>query len=142
MKKIKSNSGFTLIEIVLVVIIIGMLAALIGPKIFKTAEKSKHGIARTQISLLENAVKMFKFDTGRYPTQREGFKALINEVPGLTKWDGPYLSKGIPDDPWGRAYIYIYPAKKPHDFEIWSYGADGSLGGEKENEDISNWKIK
>jgi len=137
MKK-RNRRGFTLIEIIIVVIIMSLIATLIVPRLFKKVESSKQRIAKTQIILIENAVKMFKLDTGRYPSTAEGLKALMDKPAGINQWDGPYLEKGIPKDPWGRDYLYVYPGKN-YVFEITSLGADGQEGGEDENKDIFNW---
>jgi general secretion pathway protein G len=134
----RNNGGFTLIEIIIVVIIMSLIATLIVPRLFKKVESSKQRIAKTQIVLIENAIKMFKLDTGRYPATEEGLKALMEKPAGTTNWDGPYLEKGIPKDPWSRDYLYVYPGKK-YIFEITSLGADGKEGGEGENRDIVNW---
>ena len=129
--KIENNKrGFTLIEIIIVVIILSMIAALVGPRLFKKVEKSKQQIAKTQIVMLENSVKMFKLDTGRYPTTEEGFKVLVENATGISNWDGPYLEKGIPKDPWSKDYIYTYPGKH-YMFDIVSLGADGQPGRDR-----------
>jgi general secretion pathway protein G len=133
------HRGFTLIEIIIVVIIMSLIAALVVPRLFKKVEKSKQQITKTQIVLLENSIKMFKLDTGRYPTSKEGLKALLEAPQGVTNWDGPYLEKGLPKDPWGRDYTYVYPGKN-YTYEITSLGADGKEGGEGEDKDINNWE--
>ncbi|MCU0287223.1 MAG: type II secretion system major pseudopilin GspG, partial [Acidobacteria bacterium] len=102
-------------------------------------EKSKQQITKTQIVMIENSIKMFKLDTGRYPTTEEGLKALLANPGSIANWDGPYLEKGIPKDPWGKDYLYVYPGKN-YTFEIVSLGADGQPGGEGENKDITNWE--
>lgn len=135
----KKEKGFTLIEIIIVVIILSLIAALVVPRMFKKVEKSKQKIAKTQIIMIENAVKMFKLDTGRYPDTKEGLQVLL-EGPGINNWDGPYLEKGLPKDPWGRMYIYTYPGKN-YTFEIVSLGADGKEGGEGEDKDVNNWNV-
>jgi len=130
--------GFTLIEIIIVVIIMSLIAALVVPRFFKKVERSKQQITKTQIIMLENAVKMFKMDTGRYPTSEEGLKSLLEKPADVNNWDGPYLEKGLPKDPWGNTYIYTYPGKN-YVFEIVSFGADAKEGGEEENKDTNNW---
>lgn len=136
----KKNNGFTLIEIIIVVIIMSLIATLIVPKLFKKVEGSKRKITKTQIILIENAIKMFKLDTGRYPTTEESLKSLIEKPEDISNWDGPYLEKGIPKDPWGREYHYVCPGKN-YIFEIFSFGVDGKEGGEGENKDIFNWTV-
>jgi general secretion pathway protein G len=136
----KKDKGFTLIEIIIVVIIMSLIATLIVPRLFKKVEKSKKQITKTQIVMVENAVKMFKLDTGRYPTSAEGLEALMKKPGNINNWDGPYLEKGLPKDPWGREYLYTYPGKN-YLFEITSLGADGQPGGEGENADIFNYTV-
>jgi general secretion pathway protein G len=133
--------GFTLIEILIVVIIISLLASLVGPKLFKKVGASRQKTAMAQITLIETAFKIFRLDVGRYPTTEEGLKALIASPEGLRMWDGPYLEKDIPLDPWGNPYVYKSPGEKS-EYEIISFGADGKAGGEGENSDISSWQIK
>lgn len=132
------KDGFTLVEIIIVVIIMSLIAALIVPRLFKKVESSKQRIAKTQIILIENAIKMFKLDTGIYPTTEQGLRALMKKPSGVPNWDGPYLEKGIPKDPWGRDYHYKYPGEK-YIYEIKSLGADGKPAGKDENKDIFNW---
>ncbi len=135
----KAKSGFTLIEIIIVVIIMSLIATLVVPRLFKKVEKSKQQIAKIQIALLEDAIKSFKIDTGRYPTDKEGLNALLQAPADVTNWDGPYLEKSLPKDPWGRDYLYTYPGKN-YTYEIVSLGADGKQGGENEDKDINNWE--
>ena len=134
----QKQRGFTLIEIIIVVIIMSLLAALIVPRLFKKVEKSKLQIAKTQILYLENAIKMFKLDTGRYPSTEEGLGVLLENTGSIHNWDGPYLEKGLPKDPWGRDYLYTCPGQN-YVFDITSLGADGKEGGEGENKDVNNW---
>ena len=142
MRKSKQSGGFTLIEILIVVVIIGLLASLVGPQLFKKVGSSRQKTARAQISLLETALKMFRLDVGRYPTTEEGLRALVLRPEGLgSSWDGPYLEKDVPLDPWGNPYIYKCPAERA-EYEIISYGADSKAGGEGENADIFSWDIK
>ena len=142
-KRIEHNrnreKGFSLIELLIVMVIIGMLAGLVGPKMFGKVDTSKQKAAKAQISLFETALDMYRLDMGNYPTTDMGVKALrIN--PGVgDKWDGPYLPKEIPPDPWGNPYHYSSPSAHG-DYEILSYGADGVEGGEGINGDITSWK--
>jgi len=138
-KKVKNGSGFTLIELMIVMVIIGLLAALVAPRMLNKVGKSKIKAAKAQIEMFSTALDSFKLDTGRYPTTEEGLKALV-ENPGINGWDGPYLKKKvIPKDPWGHDYIYKSPGD--HDvYDIISYGADGQPGGTGENADIGSWE--
>jgi len=137
MKKMR-NRGFTLIEIILVVVIMSLIAAIVVPRFFGKVERSKSRIAKTQIIMLENAVKLFKLDTGRFPSTAEGLQALMTNPGDTPRWDGPYLEKGLPRDPWGRLFLYRHPGEH-YVFEIFSLGADGEPGGEGENRDILNY---
>jgi general secretion pathway protein G len=141
------NRGFTLIELMVVVIILGILALYIGPKIMGEPEKAKRVKAKLDISTLETALKMYKLDNGIYPTTEQGLVALVEQpetgaVP--KKWrQGGYLEKSkVPKDPWGNEYIYLSPGVHG-DFDIISYGLDGVPGGEgEENQDVNNWEIE
>lgn len=139
-KKNKQKAhGFTLIELLIVMVILGLLAALVGPKMFGKVGKSKQKVAKAQISLLETALDTYRLDTGKYPTTEQSLDALRTEPDDMEKWDGPYLPKAVPLDPWGHEYGYICPGEQG-DFDIISYGADGNEGGENEDKDIVNWK--
>jgi len=135
--------GFTLLELLVVLVILGLLAALIGPRVVGRLGKAKTEIARSQISLLESALDQFRLDVGRYPTTEEGLRALIEppqDEEVRSRWQGPYLKKKkIPLDPWGRPYQYRSPGEHG-DYDLWSYGADGKPGGSGENADITSWE--
>lgn len=133
-----NEKGFTLVELIVVVIIIGLLAALVAPKFFGKVEQSKVKAAEAQIELFGAALDQFRLDVGRYPTSSEGLQAL-REGQGMERWRGPYLKKEIPADPWGKPYVFTSPGAR-EEYEIVSYGADGSAGGEQENQDIVSWK--
>lgn len=133
-----NNEGFTLIELLVVIVIIGMLAALVGPRVFKNVGKSKTSAAKAQIELLGQALDMMRLDVGRYPTTSEGLEALVNN-PGIDKWNGPYPKKAIPNDPWDKPYVYKAPGDHG-DYDLYSYGADSSPGGEGENADVNSWE--
>lgn len=139
MKLLEKKEGFTLIELLIVMIILGMLAALVGPSMFGKVGKSKQKAAKAQISLLETALDTYRLDMGHYPTTEQGLNALRIQPEDEKNWDGPYLPKAVPLDPWGKAYEYRSPGRQG-DFEIISYGADGDQGGDDENMDIVNWK--
>lgn len=137
--KYRSNrcSAFTLLELLVVIVIIGLLAAYVGPKYFSQLSKSEATVAKAQIESFEKALDNFRLDVGRYPTTEEGLGALISKPANAPKWSGPYLKKSVPDDPWGHAYIYKSPSTKG-DFELVSYGKDGQPGGSGDAADISN----
>jgi general secretion pathway protein G len=135
----RRECGFTLIEILIVIIIIGMLAALVGPKLFGKVSAAKLKAAKAQIELFGTALDAFRLDVGRYPTTEEGLKALREMPSGVTGWQGPYLPKEIPADPWARAYVYKSPGDHG-DYDLFSYGLDGSEGGQGENQDVVSWK--
>ena len=131
--------GFTLIELLVVMIILGLLAALVGPRLFGTLGKSKLRAAKAQIELFGTALDTFRLDVGTYPTSNEGLQALRSNPGGQEEWDGPYLPKEVPQDPWKRPYIYNSPGENG-DYDLLSYGADGSPGGSGEDQDVVNWK--
>jgi general secretion pathway protein G len=120
-------------------VIIGLLAALVTPRFIRQEEKAKIKAARAQIELLGAALDTFRLDVGRYPTSQEGLNALRERPPGLERWDGPYLRKEIPPDPWGNPYVYRSPGEK-EPYELFSYGADGVSGGSGDNSDINSWE--
>ncbi len=132
------EKGFSLIELLIVMVIIGMLAGLVGPKMFGKVGKSKQKSAKAQISLFETALDMYRLDVGKYPTSDVGLEGLRVKPDDANKWDGPYLPKDVPPDPWGTAYNYESPSEHG-DYEIVSYGADGADGGEEEDMDIVSW---
>lgn len=132
-------SGFTLVELLVVMVIIGLLAALVAPQFIRQEEKAKSKAARAQIELLGTALDTFRLDVGRYPSTQEGLEALRRQSGEITKWDGPYLKKEVPLDPWGKPYIYKSPGEHgPYD--LFSYGSDGVPGGEGNNSDVTSWE--
>jgi len=136
--KASDEKGFTLIELLVVLVILGLLAALVGPNIFKNLGKGQAGAAKAQIELLGQALDQFRLDVGRYPSTQEGLNALVTN-PGIDNWQGPYLKKGLPNDPWGRPYHYQSPGSHG-EYDLVSYGKDGSPGGEGEDKDITSWE--
>jgi general secretion pathway protein G len=135
--KALSRSGFTLLELLVVIVIIGLLSGYVGPKYFSQLGKSEVTAARAQIEAFEKALDTFRLDVGRYPLAEEGLSALLTQPAAADRWNGPYLKKQIPKDPWGNTYIYRSPGSKS-DFEIISYGKDGQSGGSGDNADITN----
>jgi general secretion pathway protein G len=130
-------SGFTLLELLVVVVIIGLLAGFVAPRYFGQVGKSEVNVARAQIDALEKALDQYRLDVGRYPDSEQGLKALIERPQNEPKWNGPYLRKDVPLDPWGKAYVYKIPGEK-WDFELFSFGKDGQPGGAGEAADITN----
>jgi len=135
---ISNSRGFTLLELLVVMVIIGLLAGYVGPKYFSQIGKSEVKAARAQIDSLGKSIDQFRLDTGHFPTAEQGLAALVTRPPNENKWDGPYLTKGVPLDPWGNAYIYKIPGTHG-DYDLISYGKDGQPGGEGEAADITNW---
>ena len=129
--------GFTLIELLVVVAIIGLLAGFVAPRYFGQIGKSEVSTAKAQIDALEKALDQYRLDTGRYPSVELGLNALVAKPANEPKWNGPYLRKTVPLDPWGKPYLYKAPGDKG-DFDLVSYGKDGAPGGSGENADITN----
>jgi len=137
-KYIHQNRGFTLLELLVVMVIIGLLAGYVGPKYFAQIGKSEIKTAKAQIDALGKALDQYRLDTGRYPTTEQGLAAL-NVPPGNEpKWQGPYLQKAVPNDPWGKPYLYKSPGEHG-DYDLWSYGKDGQAGGNEEYADVVSW---
>ena len=135
----RRERGFTLIEMLIVMVILGLLAALVGPRMFGKVGKSRQNAAKVQIALFETALDTYRLDTSKYPTTDQGLQALRVKPSGVERWDGPYLPKDVPLDPWGHPYQYRSPGEHG-DYDIVSLGADGNPGGEGEDEDVVNWK--
>lgn len=146
MSLVKSNNGFTLIEIMVVIVILALLAALVGPKLMGRTDDAKITDARVQIKNIETALKLYKLDSGDYPSTEQGLDSLVTKptvgkIPKSYK-DGGYLeSKKAPKDPWGNDYLYVSPGEHG-DYDLFSYGSDGAKGGDGKNADISSWDTK
>jgi general secretion pathway protein G len=133
------NNGFTLLELLVVVVIIGMLVGYVGPRYFKQIGKSQVTVVRDQMHAFGQAFDQYRLDTGHFPDSDGGLNALVAKPPNETKWDGPYLKKGIPPDPWGTPYVYKQPGEHG-EYDLISYGKDGVPGGTGENADLGNWE--
>jgi general secretion pathway protein G len=131
--------GFTLLELLVVMVIIGLLVGYVAPMYFKQVGKSEVKVARAQIESFGKALDQYRLDTGHYPTTEQGLQALVVKPADEPKWDGPYLKKGIPQDPWGNAYTYKRPGVKG-EYDIVSFGKDGVPGGIGEDADIGSWE--
>jgi general secretion pathway protein G len=130
--------GFTLLELLVVMVIIGLLAGYVGPKYFSQIGKSEIKATRAQIDSLEKALDQYRLDVGHYPNTEQGLAALMKRPAGENRWQGPYLKKDVPLDPWGTPYQYAQPGEHG-EFDLYSFGKDGKAGGEDENADITNW---
>jgi general secretion pathway protein G len=135
-----SQAGVTLIEMLVVVTIIALFAALVGRNLFKQTDKARVTAARAQVEMFIGALNMYKLDVGTLPTSEQGLLALWQRPADAQRWDGPYVEKEIPPDPWGHPYIYRYPGEHSELPDVISQGADGQPGGEGINADIVNWK--
>jgi general secretion pathway protein G len=132
----RRSVGFTLLELLVVMVIIGLLAAYVGPRYFAQIGKSEQGTAKAQIEALAKALDTYRLDTGSYPSTEKGLNALMAKPSDEPRWQGPYLQKAVPPDPWGRPYIYrLLPGG--YDFDLLSYGKDGQTGGQADNTDVS-----
>lgn len=133
------QTGFTLIEIMVVVVIIGLLATFILPNVIGRADQAEQTKAKADIRQIENQMAMYRLDNFQYPTTAQGISALVTDPGTRGTWRG-YLDKA-PKDPWGNEYQYLYPGQKnPKSFDLWSFGSDGAQGGEGRNADIGNWE--
>ena len=138
MMSLRLRRGFTLLELLVVMVIIGLLAAYVGPKYFSQVGKSEVKTARAQIVGFEKALQQYRLDVGTLPSTEQGLQALLAKPSNVNKWDGPYLEKAVPADPWGNAYIYVAPGEHG-EFDISSTGRDGRPGGDGLDADITNW---
>jgi general secretion pathway protein G len=130
-----SIRGFTLLELLVVIVIIGLLAGYVAPRSFSQVGKSEIQVARAQIESIEKALDQFRLDTRHYPSAEQGLDALVTKPANEPNWSGPYLKKAVPSDPWGRPYVYRIPGEKS-EFQIFSFGKDGKAGGSGEDADL------
>ena len=135
----KSERGFTLVELLVVLVILGLLAGLVGPKVLGYLGGSRTKTAKLQIEQLSAALDLYKLDNGTYPDSNQGLAALVAAPPGAAAWHGPYLAKGtVPNDPWNHPYHYRMPGQHG-EFDLFSYGSDNQEGGEGEAQDVTSW---
>lgn len=134
----RSGRGFTLLELLVVIVIIGLLAGYVAPRYFSQVGKAEVSMARAQIDALEKALETYRLDVGNYPSSHQGLQALSTRPAGADRWQGPYLRKVVPHDPWNNPYQYRHPGQKG-DYDLWSWGRDGVSGGDGEDADIASW---
>jgi general secretion pathway protein G len=139
-RRLAGEEGFTLIELLVVIIVLGLLVGLVGPRLFGRVGQSKQAAAKAQIELLGAGLDQYRLDVGSYPNTSQGVDAL-QRSPGVPNWNGPYLKKAVPKDPWGNPYKYRAPGQHG-EYDLWSEGADGAPGGEGENADIVSWDVE
>ena len=137
-RQFKTSAGFTMLELLVVMVIIGLLAGFVGPKYFSQIGKAEVKVARAQADALGKALDQFRLDTGHYPSMDDGLEALATRPANEPRWDGPYLSKTVPLDPWGNPYVFKSPGEHV-EYDLISYGKDGKPGGDGEAADIANW---
>jgi general secretion pathway protein G len=135
------HAGFTLIELLVVIIVLGLLVGLVGPRLFQNVGKSKQAAAKAQIELFGAALDQYRLDVGAYPNGSQGLDAL-QKNPNVPNWNGPYLKKSVPRDPWGESYKYRCCPGQHGDYDIWSEGGDKAPGGEGENADVVSWDVE
>ncbi|KQW42927.1 type II secretion system protein GspG [Pelomonas sp. Root662] len=139
MKRLTSRRrGFTLLELLVVILIIGMLTGIVAPRLMGQIGRSERTVARGQIDALDKAIESFRLDLGRYPTNAEGLQALVQAQAADSRWRGPYLKGGVPMDPWGSPYQYRSPGSSGRDFDLVSLGRDRAAGGSGDDADITN----
>ncbi len=130
--------GFTLLELLVVMVIIGLLSAFVGPKVFGQIGKSETKIAKAQVEAIVKGLEQYRIDAGRYPSADQGLAALMVAPAGEAKWAGPYMAKALPQDPWGRPYLYRLPGERG-DFDVLSLGRDAQPGGQGDDADVGSW---
>lgn len=135
----QKNLGFTLLELLVVMVIIGLLAGYVAPQYFGVVAKSEVKVAKNQIDAFQKALVAYRLDVGSFPPSESGLGALVKPPAGVKKWSGPYLAKDVPLDPWGNAYVYVFPGQHG-EYDILSYGHDGRSGGQGDDADIGSWQ--
>ena len=137
-RRAHGQGGFTLMELLVVLAILGLLMSLVGPRVLNQLGGAKTKTAAIQIKDLEQALEMYKLDVGRFPSTEQGLNALAEKPAGVVGWNGPYLKSDVPVDPWKREYHYKYPGERG-ELDIFSYGQNGTPGGEGEDADVGSW---
>ena len=138
LKASRFGTGFTLLELLVVILIIGLLTGIVAPRFLNQIARSETTTARAQIDAFDKALQAFRIDVGRYPSASEGLQALVVALPNEPRWRGPYLKDSIPPDPWGSGYRYSYPSTRGKDYDVTSYGHDRAPGGSGDDADINN----
>jgi len=139
MRPVARSAGFTLLELLVVMVIIGLLAGIVAPRYFAQVGKSQVKAVKAQVDGLDKALEQYRIDVGHLPTNEQGLGALQVQPSGEQNWAGPYLKKDVPLDPWGNPYNYVVPGTHNNDYDLWSWGRDGKQGGTGEDADIGNW---
>lgn len=133
------EAGFTLVELLVVLVILGLLFGLVVPRTIDYLGRAKSDVAKMQIQSLSQALDLYRLDNGRYPTQEEGLKSLVTRPGNAARWNGPYVKGSeVPADPWGKPYVYEMPSKRGMAYDLYSLGSDGARGGSGENADVFN----
>ncbi|MDH4567134.1 type II secretion system protein GspG [Pseudomonas sp. BN414] len=135
----RPEQGFTLLELLVVLVVLGLLAGIVAPKYFNQLGKSETKVARAQIEGLVKALDIYRLEVGHYPSTEQGLTALVSAPSDEPRWGGPYLQKEVPQDPWGRAYVYRAPGENG-DFDLLTMGKDGQPGGDGENAEVTSWQ--
>ena len=135
---VRCRTGFTLLELLVVMVIIGLLAGYVGPRLFAQIGKSESKVTRAQIDALQKSLDQYRIDIGRYPSTEQGLAALVQRPGDEPRWAGPYLAKAVPTDPWGRVYLYTMPGRHA-EYDLQSLGKDGQPGGEGDDADLNSW---
>lgn len=138
-RKRSTQHGFTLLELLVVLVVLGLLAGIVAPRYFSQLGRSEAKVARAQIEGLAKALDLYRLEVGRYPSSEQGLQALVSAPSDEARWSGPYLQKKVPDDPWGHAYLYRYPGENG-EYDLFSLGKDGQPGGDGENAEIASWQ--
>jgi general secretion pathway protein G len=137
----RGSRGFSLLELLVVLLLLGAFAGIFAPKIFGQAEKAKQKAAKLEIDQIGQALDLYKLEIGRYPTSQEGLAALMTAPSGASNWNGPYLKRNaVPKDPWSNEYRYVSPGDQSRPYDIISLGSDGKEGGDGDGKDINSWQ--